>query len=242
MGIKMAENEKLVYKKQWKKKYLKHLCGFANSNGGTIYIEKTKDQSSTAIMVDEIRNKIEEKLGISALINETDIQGVCCIEISVAPSERPVAYNGYYYGEGSDGMMKLEGKALVKFISDRFDAISEKRVQENSKKEDVIKKDVSKYIIKENVSKEFGSTEKEALTINSSSEAIDSQKSRTEIMAEKLIALFKEDPYMKQETAAERLGISLRTVKRIVRGLTEAKRIGRAGGRRYGYWEIFEES
>lgn len=34
----MLESDKIEYKRIWKDDYLKWICGFANSEGGTIYI------------------------------------------------------------------------------------------------------------------------------------------------------------------------------------------------------------
>lgn len=268
----MAENEKLPYKKQWKKKYLKQLCGFANSNGGSIYIEdaSVKDPSLTAAMQAEmICKKVEQELGIPAMICETQIQGVRCLEIGVAPSMRPVAYAGYYYSDGPKGIQRLEGLPLAEMISEKFDALEAARLKElnaqkkkksvdtkkKHKKEKKVQAEVTEAICED---KAADSTEKseaipetafaentrsdmaeEAVVIEKTNMAAERlQMSRADLMEEKLLALFEEDPYMKQETAAEKLGISLRTVKRIVRALTDAKRLMRTGGRRYGHWEI----
>lgn len=34
----MAESQNIEYKESWRDEYLKWLCGFANAQGGTIYI------------------------------------------------------------------------------------------------------------------------------------------------------------------------------------------------------------
>ena len=34
----MAENQNVEYKESWRDEYLKRVCGFANAQGGTIYI------------------------------------------------------------------------------------------------------------------------------------------------------------------------------------------------------------
>lgn len=34
----MAENQNIEYKESWRTEYLKWLCGFANAQGGTIYV------------------------------------------------------------------------------------------------------------------------------------------------------------------------------------------------------------
>ena len=34
----MAESQNIEYKESWRDEYLKWICGFANAQGGTIYI------------------------------------------------------------------------------------------------------------------------------------------------------------------------------------------------------------
>lgn len=142
----MAENEKLPYKKQWKKKYLKQLCGFANSNGGSIYIEdaSVKDPSLTAgEQAEMIAKKIEQELGIPVMICEVEMNDVRCLEIGVAPSMRPVAYAGIYYSDGPKGIQRLEGVPLTEMISEKFDALAKARLKDLSsqkKKKSVTKK------------------------------------------------------------------------------------------------------
>ena len=34
----MAESQNIEYKESWRDEYLKWVCGFANAQGGTIYI------------------------------------------------------------------------------------------------------------------------------------------------------------------------------------------------------------
>ena len=36
----MPESQNIEYKSSWKDEYLKWICGFANANGGTIFIGK----------------------------------------------------------------------------------------------------------------------------------------------------------------------------------------------------------
>ncbi len=252
----MTENEKLPFKKQWKKKYLKQLCGFANSHGGSIYIEDSaaKDPSlTTAVLAESIRKKVEKELGIPVMICETELQGVRCLEIAAAPSMRPVAYDGEYYGEGPKGIKKLEGESLVRMISEKFDALAaagkknvtavKKKKTERKKKPEtaVAEKAVAEKTVAEKAVAKKTVAEKTMVEAAVNKTAETHQFSRADAMEKKLLALFIEDPYMKQEKAAEILGISLRTVKRIVRALTDSKRLIRAGGRRYGHWEIPKE-
>lgn len=39
----MPEKQNVEWKEKWKDEYLKWICGFANAQGGTIYIGKNDD-------------------------------------------------------------------------------------------------------------------------------------------------------------------------------------------------------
>ena len=57
-------------------------------------------------------------------------------------------------------------------------------------------------------------------------------------LADKIIALLKEDPSMKQEILAEKAKVSIASIKRTMKILSDTKKIVRKGGKRYGYWEV----
>ena len=39
-GNRMSENQNIEWKESWRDEYLKWICGFANAQGGKIYIGK----------------------------------------------------------------------------------------------------------------------------------------------------------------------------------------------------------
>ena len=54
----MAESQNIEYKKIWKDEYLKWVCGFANAQGGTIFIGK--DDNGNVIGVKNAKTLMEE--------------------------------------------------------------------------------------------------------------------------------------------------------------------------------------
>lgn len=54
----MPETQNIEYKSIWKDEYLKWICGFANANGGTIFIGK--DDDGNVVGVDEAKRFLEE--------------------------------------------------------------------------------------------------------------------------------------------------------------------------------------
>ena len=71
----MAESQIIEYKESWRDEYLKWLCGFANAQGGTIYIGIDDAGSVVGVkdikkLMEDIPNKIQSGLGIVADVNK----------------------------------------------------------------------------------------------------------------------------------------------------------------------------
>lgn len=117
----MAENQNIEWKASWHDEYLKWICGFANAQGGRIYIginDKgfVSGISDSRKMLEDIPNKIRDILGIIADVNLLTQDGTEYIEIFVSPSSYPVNYKGeYHYRSGSTKQL-LKGAALTEFL------------------------------------------------------------------------------------------------------------------------------
>ena len=64
----MAENQNVEWKELWKDEYLKWICGFANAQGGKIYIGKKDDGTVIGLqdskkLLEDIPNKVRDVLG-----------------------------------------------------------------------------------------------------------------------------------------------------------------------------------
>jgi len=100
----MTESQTIEYKEIWKDEYLKHICAFANSLGGTIYIGINDDGlvigvKNFARLLEEIPNKAANLMGIVVLINLHEKNDLKYIEIVVTPSSVPISYHGSYYAK-----------------------------------------------------------------------------------------------------------------------------------------------
>ena len=120
----MAESQNVEYKESWHDEYLKWVCGFANAQGGTIYIGI--DDSGNVIgvknikkLMEDIPNKIQSGLGIIADVNKRTKAGLDYIEIKVEPSSFPISYHGEYHYRSGATKQQLTGNALSQFIMRR---------------------------------------------------------------------------------------------------------------------------
>jgi ATP-dependent DNA helicase RecG len=70
----MSEQQNIEYKQSWRDEYLKWVCGFANAQGGRIYIGMDDKGRVTGVddykkLMDDLPNKIVNNLGVVADVN-----------------------------------------------------------------------------------------------------------------------------------------------------------------------------
>lgn len=143
----MSEQQNIEYKQSWHDEYLKWVCGFANAQGGVIFIGKDDNGKVVGVndykkLMEDLPNKIRNTMGISAEVNLHEEKGKHFIEIVTHPYSVPISVRGrYYYRIGStkqelmgaslnEFLLKKSGKAWDDVIEPRasFDDINEKTV------------------------------------------------------------------------------------------------------------------
>ncbi|MCM1498471.1 MAG: putative DNA binding domain-containing protein [Clostridium sp.] len=97
------------------------MCGFANAQGGAIYIGIDDDGNVSGVknakkLMEDIPNKIQSGLGVVAEVNKLSKNGLEYIEIKVEPSSFPVSYHGEYHYRSGSTKQQLTGIALSEFI------------------------------------------------------------------------------------------------------------------------------
>ena len=98
----MTENQNTEYKEAWRDEYLKWICGFANAQGGRIYVGIRDDGSVIGVpdatrLMEDIPNKIKNSMGILADVNRLRRDDKDIIEIVVPPTAYPVSFRGEYH-------------------------------------------------------------------------------------------------------------------------------------------------
>lgn len=115
------EMQNIEYKEIWKDEYLKWICGFANAQGGKIYVGVEDSGKPVGLdhpktLLEDIPNKIATTMGIVADVNLLEQDGLSYIEISVSPSNLPIAYHGVFYYRSGATKQELRGTALQDFL------------------------------------------------------------------------------------------------------------------------------
>lgn len=117
----MTENQNTEYKVSWRDEYLKWVCGFANAQGGTLFIGVDDGGNVVGVkdverLLEDIPNKIQSGLGVVTEVNRRRREGREYIEIRVAPSSYPVNWRGEYHFRSGSTKQQLTGAALTEFI------------------------------------------------------------------------------------------------------------------------------
>jgi ATP-dependent DNA helicase RecG len=116
-----AENQNIEWKESWRDEYIKWICGFANAQGGVLYIGKNDKGEvlgtlyNAKLLSEEIPNKVRDVLGIVVDVNLLEDAGKTYLEIVVDPYPYPINYKGQYHYRTGSTKQELKGNALNKF-------------------------------------------------------------------------------------------------------------------------------
>ena len=118
------ESQNIEYKESWRDEYIKWICGFANAQGGTLYIGINDNGEIVGVddigkLSEDIPNKIKDKLGIIVEVNLQRKNNLDYIEIVTQPSSFPINYNGEYHYRSGSTKQVLQGSALTQFLFDK---------------------------------------------------------------------------------------------------------------------------
>ena len=125
----LMETQNIEYKESWRDEYLKWICGFANAQGGTLYIGKNDKGEVVGVadakrLLEDIPNKVSNTLGLvlGICLPRRSGKAIHCNQCAVKPDPyfiqrgllSPFWRNcprverhcsaGIFYGQGRDGM------------------------------------------------------------------------------------------------------------------------------------------
>ncbi len=117
----VSESQNIEYKSTWRDEYLKWICGFANANGGTIFIGKDDNGKTVGVvdakkLLEEIPNKVRDILGILVDVNLKEAEQGDYLEIVVESYPNAISYKGQYHYRSGSTKQELKGAALDKFL------------------------------------------------------------------------------------------------------------------------------
>jgi ATP-dependent DNA helicase RecG len=115
------EDQNTEWKESWRDEYLKWICGFANAQGGRIFIGiddrgVVKGIADAKRQLEELPNKVRDILGILVDVNLHKKDELDYLEIVVEAYPFPVNYKGQYHYRSGSTKQELKGAALDRFL------------------------------------------------------------------------------------------------------------------------------
>ena len=149
----MGEKHIIEYKRQWDDEWLKWLCGFANADGGTLYIGISDKQHIVGVdnskkLMEDIPNKIVSKLGIYPDVRLLEEDGKEIIEIEVAPSQESVLLDGVLYKRVGATNQIVKGQALKDFYARKLNATWDSRIIRGATLDDIDPEAIKYFLLK----------------------------------------------------------------------------------------------
>jgi ATP-dependent DNA helicase RecG len=124
MSQHSKEHQNIEWKESWHNDYFKWICGFANAQGGTLYIGiddkgETKQLDNSKKLLEDLPNQVRDLLGLMVDVNLHTKNGDDYLEIVVEPYPFPISLRGKYYYRSGSTLQELKGAALTKFLLQR---------------------------------------------------------------------------------------------------------------------------
>ncbi len=115
------ESQNIEFKENWRDEYLKWVCGFANAQGGILYIGVKDDGEVCGLadckrLMEDIPNKVRDMLGILVDVNLEEQNGREYLAIVTEAYPYPISFRGKYYQRSGATNQELKGAALDRFM------------------------------------------------------------------------------------------------------------------------------
>jgi ATP-dependent DNA helicase RecG len=124
MSQHTKEHQNIEWKESWHNDYFKWVCGFANAQGGNLFIGiddkgNTKHLDNAKKLLEDLPNQVRDLLGLMVDVNLHTENGDDYLEIIVEPYPFPISLRGKYYYRSGSTLQELKGAALAKFLLQR---------------------------------------------------------------------------------------------------------------------------
>ena len=145
------ESQNIEFKQSWRDEYLKWVCGFANAQGGRIYIGKDDNGATVGVedakrLSEDIPNKIRNYLGITCEVNMKEDNGLSYVEIVVKPYGVAISYKGSYYYRSGSVKSELTGAALNDFLLKKSGLTWDEVIEERASMADIDHDSIVRYL------------------------------------------------------------------------------------------------
>jgi len=136
------ETQNIEFKPTWRDEYLKVICAFANADGGKLIIGVDDNGNLEGVrnskkLLEDLPNKIRNKLGIIPSVEVERKGGKDIIGISVNSASVPISCDGKYYLRSGTTNLELEGNELTNFLMRRVGKTWDEFIEERASLDDI---------------------------------------------------------------------------------------------------------
>ena len=151
----MPESQNTEYKSIWKDEYLKWICGFANAQGGKIFLGVNDAHEVVGVLdskrlMEDIPNKIVTTTGVVPDVSLLEENGKEYIKITIAPSNTPITHKGRLYFRSGTTLQQLDGMAAQNFLLNKMGKSWDEQIVEGTGVKDIDASAVT-YFVKEGI-------------------------------------------------------------------------------------------
>ncbi len=144
------ETQNIEYKLSWRDEYLKVIVAFANKDGGELIVGVDDNGNSIGIkkskkLLEDIPNKIRNKLGIIPSVKIEKVKGKDIIHIFIKPSSVSISHNGKYYIRSGSNSFELKGEELTNFLIEKSGKTWDEFVEEKAGFNDINLKTIDEF-------------------------------------------------------------------------------------------------
>ena len=116
-----TESQNIEFKECWRDDYLKWICGFANAQGGILFIGIKDNGEVCGVrdakkLMEDVPNKVRDMLGILVGVNLKEENERLYLEIETEAYPYPISFRGKYYQRSGATNQELKGAALDRFM------------------------------------------------------------------------------------------------------------------------------
>jgi len=136
------ETQNIEFKPSWRDEYLKVICAFANADGGELVIGLDDNGSPIGVensrkLLEDIPNKVRNKLGIIPSVEVQQKGGKDIIGISVNSASVPISCDGKYHVRSGSTNLELEGSELTNFLMRKVGKTWDEFIEERASLDDI---------------------------------------------------------------------------------------------------------
>lgn len=119
--MNLQESQTVEFKESWRDEYLKTVCAFANTDGGTFYIGINDKGEVVGIdnvkkLIEDLPNKVMNAFVVTVDIQAQEENGKQYIQMTVSKSNIALSYHGKFYTRSGSTTQELKGGALQRLL------------------------------------------------------------------------------------------------------------------------------